>query len=58
CCKENRQIYYLLKPPHSVLGCQYNSKNLPLQRHENYLQDIVTIEYLNRLLRKRKVQER
>ncbi|CAG8845589.1 7083_t:CDS:2, partial [Racocetra persica] len=26
-----------------VLGYQYNPKDLPLQRHENYLQDIVTI---------------
>ncbi|CAG8478694.1 17058_t:CDS:2 [Racocetra persica] len=30
CCKENRHIYFLLKPPNGVLGCLYKPKNLPL----------------------------
>ncbi|CAG8642442.1 45451_t:CDS:10, partial [Gigaspora margarita] len=58
CCKENRHIYFPLKPPRNILGCQYDPKNLPLRTHKDYLVDISAIEHSNRSLRKCEVQER
>ncbi|CAG8854734.1 5504_t:CDS:2, partial [Gigaspora margarita] len=58
CCKENWHIYYPLKPPRNILGCQYDPKNLPLQTYKDYLVDISAIEHSNGSSRKREVQER
>ncbi|CAG8513152.1 17302_t:CDS:10 [Gigaspora margarita] len=58
CCKENRHIYFLLKPLNGVLGCQYDPKNLLLWTYEDYLLNIAAIECLNRSSHKREVQKR
>ncbi|RIB29742.1 hypothetical protein C2G38_1949913, partial [Gigaspora rosea] len=57
-CQRNRHVYFSLKPPPGMPGFQYNSKNLPLRTHEDYVNDAMAIEQMNGKLNKHEVQMR
>ena len=57
-CQGNRHVYFPLKPPMNMPGCQYNPKNLPLRTHEDYVHDTYVVEHTNRSSRKHEIQKR
>jgi len=57
-CRENRHVYFPLKPPTSISGNQYDPGNLPVKRHEDYVRDVRVVENTSGSLRNREVQER
>ncbi|CAJ0634073.1 7819_t:CDS:2 [Entrophospora sp. SA101] len=52
-CKGNQHVYFPLKPPTSMLGNQYDPKNLPLRMHKDYICDATAVECMNGPLHKR-----
>ncbi|EXX72071.1 hypothetical protein RirG_072760 [Rhizophagus irregularis DAOM 197198w] len=57
-CQGNRHVYFPLKPPMNMSGCQYNSENLPLRTHEDYIRDVTVVKNASGSSRKRKIQDR
>lgn len=57
-CRQNRHVYFPLKPPIGISGSQYDPRNLLMRTHDDYVQDIRAVEHTNGSLRKREVQER
>ena len=57
-CQQNRHVYFPLKPPTGTSGSRYDPGNLPMRTHEDYVQDVMTVEHTSGSSRKREVQAR
>ena len=57
-CRQNRHVYFPLKPPTGISGNRYDPGNLPVRTHEDYVRDVRAVEHTSGSLRKREVQER
>jgi len=57
-CQKNRHVYFPLKPPTNVSGCQYDPTNLPLRTHEEYTCDANIVKNASGSSYKREIQKR